>query len=142
MLPSVYEQTMVFLRAFITGAFLAAVYTFFSCIRVLSPKDMKLQFIRDLIFSLFAGIVSFLYALSCTGGRFRGYAAAAELASFLVLYLTLGRLIVNSAHKISKVIARVWSRLTDPVRRMMSGICAALQLLCHKVLKKFKKSKI
>ena len=146
MQPSLYEQTMVFLRAFGAGALLAAVYTVLSCIRAVSEPDKKFLFAGDLVFALSAGALSFVYSLGTSGGRFRAYAIAAECVSFFALYLTLGRLLAHSADRSARLVSRLVCCVCLPIKKVCARLSGSLEAAARKIYlllsKKFKKNKI
>ncbi len=133
------QQNLVFMWSLVMGALLAAVYTLFAMLRAVSPPGRKLMTVLDFLFSAVAGAVNFLFALSLTGGRIRGYVLLTELLSFLLLYLTVGRLLCRSAGWIRKVTEGIFGRLTAPFRRLSVRLCGSIRQQCQKLLKKFKK---
>ena len=113
-----YEQTYIFLWSFLIGIILSAVYIVLVLWRVISPQGRLLLFVTDLMFVVFASIVNFLFALIETDGRIRGYVLFAEVVSFAVFYLTVGRLLIKSAFAIRNFVKRTAERLYKPLKRL------------------------
>ena len=143
MQPTLYEQTLVFLRAFGAGAVLALMYTVLSCIRAVSKPGKKLLFAGDLLFALLAGAISYIYSLGTSGGQLRAYAIAAEIAAFFALYLTLGRLLTHGAEGLVRLTGRLAGRIMVPLGKagegMRSFLAAAFRIIYRKMPKKVKK---
>lgn len=140
MQPTILEQTMVFLRAFGAGAVIAAVYIIIACVRAVSKPDKILLFFEDLLFSLFAGAVSFIFSLGTSGGQLRGYTIVAELTAFFALYLTLGKLLVRSADRISRMICSFVNWIISPVKKSLGKIISAITAKLNKIYRKMHKN--
>ena len=124
--PSVYEQTGVFLWAFLLGAVICALYTAASVLRALSPPGRRLLVLWDFLFAFIAGMLNLLFALALTQGRIRGYVVFAEALTFSVLYLTAGRLIVRSADAIHRAVKSVLRLISAPFLRLYKGLAGRI----------------
>ncbi len=136
---TIYEQTGVFLWSFLIGVILAAVYTVFAVLRELSPPGRVLLFLSDVLFTAIAAAVNFVFALSQTHGKIRGYSLLAQAAAFFLLYLTAGRFIKHSAGRIRDAFQRAVGRISAPVFKAVRGAEAVFCGKCQKLLKKIKK---
>ena len=134
------EQTGIFLWAFVMGAGLGGVYIVLSVMRILSPPGDKQLLVTDILFVIVGALVNFLFALSQTYGRIRGYVIAAELLSFLVLYYTVGKLLCKSAFRIRDIFLRLWKRLTEPVTKVLHKVMDLLVKKWGKMMQKGKKT--
>lgn len=112
---TVYEQTGIFLWSFVLGAVIAAIYIAMSAWRILTPLSKATIFITDFLFMICSALLNFLFALTVTNGKIRGYVLLAELISFLVLYLTLGRLICKSVYVIRDVLKKAFKKMVYPL---------------------------
>lgn len=136
---TIYQQTGVFLWSFLIGAILAAIYTLFAVLRELSPPGKILLFLSDVLFTVIAAAINFVFALSQTNGRIRGYSILAQAAAFLLLYHTAGLFLKRSAGRIRDFIQRLYRTLTSPVFRALGRVRAFFMWKCQKLLKKIKK---
>lgn len=140
MQQTLYEQTGIFFWSFAMGAVLAALYTILAIMRVLSPPGTRQLVVTDVLFMAAAALVNFLFALSQTYGRIRGYVLAAELTAFFLLYLTAGRLLCRSAFQIQAFCRRAVGFLTAPLRRVQGVLREKLVGKCRKMLRIGKKT--
>ena len=119
------QQTTAFLLAFLMGAVICAGYIIVSVLRKLSPPGKTALFISDTIWMLSAAVINFLFAVSQTDGKIRFYVLTAELGSFLVIWFTVGKLLLKGTAWLQYVCGK-------------TGRCVRtfLEAWCHKVFGK------
>lgn len=135
------QQTMAFLWSFVLGVVLAVVYITVSVIRVLSPPTRIQLFISDILFMVFSAIMNFLFACAFTEGKVRFYTIFAELVSFIILYLTLGRGIKKIVGIVYKWISSFFRKITKPISNFIGKSVTFAEKKFAFMLKKVKKSK-
>ena len=74
-------------------------------------------FFSDLLFSVFACIVNFLYAVALTQGRIRLYVIFAQGISFFLFYFFVGRAVKIAVRKIEKALSDVFVRIRELAAR-------------------------
>ncbi len=126
--------------SFVIGAVLGGIYILLAVMRVLSPPSTKLLVITDLLFTAAAALLNFLFALARTNGRIRGYVLAAELAAFLLLFLTVGKLLQKSAFVIRSLFCKMIGVITSPVRHFLCRLQDRFTKKCRNLLRKSKKN--
>ena len=92
-LQGVEEQVKIFLYSSGTGAVISVVYDLFWLIRNIFGSNKIFIFFCDLIFSISASIITFLYMLLMNNGRIRLYILLGEALGFIIWYLTFGKII-------------------------------------------------
>ncbi len=134
------EQTGIFLWSFVLGAVLGVIYTLLAIARAWSPPSPRQWIVGDLLFMAIAAMLNFLFALSQTYGRIRGYVLAAELVTFFLLYGTVGRLLCRSTLRIRSLCEQTVTWMTAPFRRQWHTLRKKLAKKCRKMLRNGKKS--
>ena len=130
------QQTQIFLWSFLIGVVLFVVYIVMEVLRIVFPPGNIRIFIEDLLFMLFAAVVNFLFALSQTYGIIRGYSLFAQIASFALLYFTVGRIIKSFSFVLYKLFLRAYHFLFDPVSCLFNNMSKYLLHICKILLKK------
>lgn len=91
---------------------------------------------------LIVTVLNFLFALSQTTGNVRAYSVLAQIISFSLLYLTVGRLIKRFSNIIHSLILTAYHFIYDPCIGIYSKFTAAFTNKCtnfFKLLKNIKK---
>lgn len=135
------QQTIAFLWSFVLGAALTMVYIIIAVIRLLSPPTKLQLFVGDVLFMVFSALVNFLFATSFTEGNVRFYTIFAEIVSFIVIYLTIGRLIKKTVHTIYKCVSVIFYKITSPIVILIRKFVTIAEKGCTFMLKKVKKLK-
>ncbi len=81
------QQTNAFLWAFAAGVVIALIYIAMELVRMIFSASRLHIFIGDMIFAFSAFLINFLYAVAMTEGKVRAYVIAAELISFILIYI-------------------------------------------------------
>ena len=102
---SLSEQTAYFLWSLPLGAALAAVYDLVRAGRMLLRAGNVHVMISDILFSVFCGLMTSLFALPFNKGDVRGFIIFGEAVGFLVYRLTIGS-IMGKIYARSAVILR------------------------------------
>ena len=136
---AIYQQTLIFLRSFVLGALLFAVFMIMEIVNIAAPPGKIRLFVSDMIFMLFAAVMNFLFALSQTKGNIRGYSVFAQVLIFCLLYFTLGRLIKRFAVLALGSITRCVNKVYFPAASFFSSCIEFFGRNVRKILKKIKK---
>ena len=135
----VYQQTLIFLRSFVLGAVLFAVFMVIELINIAAPPGKIRLFVSDMLFMLFAAVLNFLFALSQTKGNIRGYSVFAQIVIFCVLYFTLGKLIKRLSVLIFSGITCCFNKVYLPTAVFLSSCTGFFVKKLKNFLKKIKK---
>lgn len=120
---------------------LSVFYIIIAVIRILSPPSKLQLFVSDVAFMLFAAVLTFLFATAFTEGNVRFYTIFAELTSFLIIYLTIGRFIKKVTKAVYHWLCCFFFKITKPFRTLLKKICSFLIGKIRIMLKKAKKIK-
>lgn len=135
------QQSEAFLWSFVLGVAVALIYIIIAVIRVISPPSKVQLFVGDVLFMVFAALLNFLFAVAFTEGNVRFYTIFAELISFFVIYLTLGKAAKKTAHIVFRFISAVLRKISYPLIKLINTISSFLREKCFILLKKAKKIK-
>ncbi len=133
------EQFHSFLWSFALGAVISAVYIVIVVVRELvPPKEIRL-FVGDVLFMVFAALMNFIFAAALTNGMVRFYTIFAEIICFGLMYMTIGRLLKNSAAFLYQIICRIYHLVGSFISNVIIKKCVFFIKKCKIVLKKAKK---
>ena len=113
-------QIRIFLSAVGFGFFLGAVYDGFRILRLLFQKTDRAYRVSDLLFSVTAGFLVFLFVLTTLNGQIRGYVLLGILLGFLLvcaISVSLSKNLLNSIlifMSYSLVMSVIWILLESP----------------------------
>lgn len=118
----ILAQTTSFLYAMALGAVLSLVYDIFRIIRVAFGGKKTAVFVEDLLFSLVALVLTFVFVIAFNNGELRFFVLIGELFGFVVCHYTVGRVILSFS------------------RAIINGVKWVLKLIFTPILKLFKKT--
>lgn len=96
----ILAQTTSFLYAMALGAVLSVVYDVFRIIRVAFGGRRTAVFVEDLIFSLVALVLTFVFVISFNNGELRFFVLIGEFFGFVICHYTIGRIIIGFSRMI------------------------------------------
>ena len=117
----ILAQTTSFLYAMTLGAVLSIVYDVFRIIRVAFGGKKTAVFIEDLVFSLVALVLTFVFVIAFNNGELRFFVLIGELLGFVTCHYTIGKIIIGFS------------------RVIISGFKWLLRLIFNPIVKLFKK---
>lgn len=117
---SITEQTRLFLLSCGMGFLLGILYEVFRLLRMMFSAKKKSIFIFDIVYSLLATFVSFVFILTANRGNVRWYIIFGIAAGWIIYYFALGgiavkfsRFITGCVKKMIKFFVKI---LTSPFR--------------------------
>lgn len=110
-LQGVDEQIKIFFYSLGTGGILSLIYDSFRIIRDSFKSNKLTTFLCDLIFSVIASIITFLYLLLMNNGRIRLYIFIGEALGFLIWYFTLGQIFKSAINSLKRKIQSTQTKL-------------------------------
>ena len=114
---SFQQHALAFFRSFALGAVIFLVYLTLELLRIMVPPGRIRLFVEDVLFAVLVSILDFLFALSQTDSSVRGFSLLAQLAAFVLLYVTAGRLCKYLVRKSRGFIVRTALIIFRPVRK-------------------------
>ena len=133
-------QAVCFLRAIILGLILSLFYDIFSSLRKLGLNSFFAVLIEDIIFFAVATPVVFLFLMATTNGEVRLYIIIGIIIGFLILKLTLSKLIVFVLYKLLFVIKKMFLSLFKIYNLCFTFIESTFSLFLKKSGKLLKKA--
>lgn len=97
-------QTVTFFISVSVGFLLCLCYDMFKILRMSVKHSTLAFFVEDIIYSVAAAFITFIFLLSQTGGRVRSYILLGELLGFFLFRLTLSKIIITFADVIIKAV--------------------------------------
>ncbi len=132
-------QLLSFARALILGVIICLVYDILRAYRRAYDYSVIGIFIQDVIFSVVAAFVVFLFLLGVTNGEMRGYVFLGITMGFLISRLTLSRIWFAFLKWIFSKIKVVFSLVSSCVYKSFDKIEAYVLIFFKKSRKTIKK---
>ena len=133
---SVLEQAVIFLYAVALGGILCAVYDVFRIIRIAFGGKITAVFVEDIIFSIIALLLTFIFVVAFNNGELRFFVLLGELLGFTVYYFTLGRLTMSISKGIISLVKKLINLLLMPFVRLFGFLKGKIELKNKKTPKK------
>ncbi len=111
---TITEQTLVFLYSLLLGVLLCAIYDVFRIIRIAFGGKTITVFIEDIVFSIIALVLTFVFVIAFNNGELRFFVLIGEFLGFVFYYFTVGKLTMFFSKAIIKLIKRLISIVCTP----------------------------
>lgn len=121
------DQWAIFVQAVAVGAVLGGCFDIFRAAWLFAPKKRWTIILRDALFCLWAGFLSFSFLLNVNFGMPRAYIYLGEGAGFLAWYMTLGKVNFWLAKRLSRIIKSVLKFIFRPFFKILKGFFALLK---------------
>lgn len=132
------QQIRIFLYAVGFGFFIGILYDLFRTLRLLLTNGKRAFLVSDILFSLAAGLFTFLFALVQLDGTIRGYALFGEIIGFLIYSVTFGVFFTKLSDRIVRGISRIFRTLARPFLYLYRKACKFFRKNVEKTRKKAK----
>lgn len=132
---TIHQQSTAFLLSLVLGLVIAVIYTFAAMVRIVSPPSKLQLFISDILFMIMAGFMNLIFAVSQTEGSLRYYTAAAELISFFLFYLTIGKFLCRMSGFIFSAVCSFVQFIFKPIRNLAGKTTVYLKRKCNFISK-------
>lgn len=127
------EQSVAFLYSILLGAGLSLVYIPLKVIRVtLNPKKI-IVIILDILFMLIAAFATFLYALAFLNGSVRFYMILGEAIGFLLIVLTVGKVILKISVPVNKFLIINIKKISNLLKKIIKKLLKILSKVVYNV---------
>lgn len=133
---TVLEQTIIFLYATALGAMLCAVYDVFRIIRIAFGGKITAVFVEDILFSIIALVLTFIFVVAFNNGELRFFVLIGELLGFVAYYFTLGRLTMSVSKMIISLIKKLFNLLVMPFVKLFGFLKEKMRPKLQKTPKK------
>ncbi|MDR1463778.1 MAG: spore cortex biosynthesis protein YabQ [Oscillospiraceae bacterium] len=105
-LPSMADQTRVFLYAFGFGFALGILYDLFRVVRLLLARGRWYLLAQDIFYFLCCTVLSFFFFLAVSDGGWRSYGVGGEILGWLVYYFSLGTVALRASEWTVRAVRR------------------------------------
>ena len=119
---SVLEQSRIFLYAVVLGTILCVLYDVFRVIRIAFGGKMTVVFIEDILFSVLALVLTFIFVVAVNNGELRFYVLVGELLGFAIYYFTFGRVTMGLSKGIISILKSLLNLLMKPFVRLFRSL--------------------
>lgn len=131
----ILAQTNSFLYAMALGAVLSVLYDVFRIIRVAFGGKKTAVFIEDLVFSLLALVLTFVFVIVFNNGELRFFVLIGELLGFVICHYTVGRIIIGFSRAIINSIKWFFKLIFTPIIKVLKKIPPKTKEIKKKLLK-------
>ena len=132
-------QRLSFLRAVVLGVLLCVLYDFIKSARLTVNFSDIAIFLQDIIYSLVASFITFIFLLSVTNGEMRGYVILGILVGFILSRITLSRLLCKFIKLIFGGVKRIFGAVSKGFYTKFDLLTGKMNKICKKTLKTVKK---
>lgn len=119
---SITEQALAFLYSLLLGALLCAIYDVFRMLRISFGGKAIAVFIEDIIFSIVALVLTFVFVIAFNNGELRFFILIGELFGFTAYYFTVGKLTMFFSKSVIKVIKKLLFILSFPFVKLFATV--------------------
>lgn len=113
----VSEELKMLGLAAIVGAVLGAGYDILRVFRITFPHRAWMVFMEDFLFTVFSGMVFFLFSVEMLEGKLRLYVLAGMLAGFTAYLLTIGRIISGFFRLMANILRKATQFAAEKLRK-------------------------
>ena len=131
----ILAQTTSFLYSMALGVVLSVVYDIFRIIRVAFGGKKTAVFIEDLIFSLVALVLTFVFVIAFNNGELRFFVLIGELLGFVVCHYTIGKIIIGFSRAIINAVRWFFKLVFTPISKMFKKILPKIKEIKKKLSK-------
>lgn len=127
---------VVFLWSLLWGGYIYVVYEVFRFIRVMSKDKKLVTIISDILFMIIASLFMFTFSLAYNFGQIRMYMLFGAFLSFLLLYLSVGRLSVVLYKAFSSISSMFLNFLSKFFEKLTSKLLKSTSFLVYNLVRK------
>ncbi len=112
------NQILTFLLSLCLGSILCIVYDFIRAIRKSGFNSFWSVFFVDILFSVFAAFITFVFLIARTNGEIRGFVLFGEVLGFIIFRLTFSQIIFRVLLFITKNIVLIFKTINILIVRL------------------------
>ena len=131
-------QILSFFRSLVLGVLLCVFYDIIKSLRLTVNFSAIAIFLQDIVYSLVAAFVTFLFLLSVTNGEMRGYVIIGISAGFILSRFTLSRLLCKFLKSVFSGIKMLFGMVSGWFYRSYDLLTEKMIKICKKTLKSVK----
>lgn len=143
------EQTFNFILSLGFGFLAGVLYDVVRTVRMMISNGKKAFMIFDIIYAVFAAILTFIFSLVITNGTIMGYVIFGELLGFFIYYTTFGVFVIKMSDKITAFLKKIFKAIFKAIccpfkwtfehlRRILGKISQKSRKKAEKAVKKSK----
>lgn len=111
------EEILLFLRACLLGAILAACYDVLRVFRLAVKCGTLVVFLQDILYFVLAALATFCFLLAWNDGRVRVYLLSGELVGAVAYFFTVSRLVMKFFGMVIRGIKRPFEKLFEKIQQ-------------------------
>lgn len=133
-------QTVNFLLSLGFGFLTGVLYDVIRTIRLVFGDGKKSVMVFDILYAVFVGFMTFIFALIITNGSIMAYVIIGELIGFFIYYITFGIFAIRFSEKVSNAIKKFMLKFFKAVFSPLKKIFAAFKRIFGKITQKSRKN--
>lgn len=134
------RQTTNFLLSLGFGFCIGVLYDVVRTIRLIFGGGKRTVLIFDILYSAFAGLVTFIFSLVITNGMVMAYVVFGEMLGFFIYYITFGVFAVRFSERVTEAVKgffiKIFKALASPFLKLFGFLSEFLEKYHKKVEKK------
>lgn len=138
------EQTLNFIMSLGFGFLIGVLYDIVRAVRMMVGSGKKAYMVFDIIYAVFAAIMTFVFTLVITNGSIMGYVIFGEILGFFIYYITFGVFAIKASDKITTFLRvffkTVFKGICFPFKWTFVHLKRILGKISHKSRKKAEKA--
>ena len=141
-LPTIADQTKVFMLSVGMGFILGILYDLFRIIRLIITDKPRAFVIQDILYVAVSAFLSFLFLLSVNNGKVRLFELAGEVLGWLIYYFSFGSVAIRFGDKLISAVKNflkfIFRILIHPVVTLVLKIIKFFKKIIKFLIKKLK----
>lgn len=110
------RQTTNFLLSLGFGFCIGVLYDVVRTIRLIFGGGKRTVLIFDILYSAFAGLVTFIFSLVITNGMVMAYVVFGEMLGFFIYYITFGVFAVRFSERVTEAVKGFFIKILRPLQ--------------------------
>lgn len=138
-LPTIADQTKVFMLSLGMGFILGILYDVFRVIRLIITDKPRAFIFQDMLYFALCTLISFMFLLGVNNGKLRSFELAGEILGWLVYYFTFGTVAIRFGNLVISTVKKLLNFIFGIIFRPIFKFFFKLVNFFKKILKYFMK---
>ena len=134
-LPTMADQTKVFMLSLGMGFLLGILYDVFRMIRLIITDKPKAFIFQDILYFAVCTFISFLFLLGVNNGKVRSFELLGEILGWLIYYFSFGTVAIRLVNKVISCVKRFFKFIFQALFRPISDIFLKIRRFFKKIFK-------
>lgn len=136
------RQTTNFLLSLGFGFCIGVLYDVVRTIRLIFGGGKRTVLIFDILYSAFAGLVTFIFSLVITNGMVMAYVVFGEMLGFFIYYITFGVFAVRFSERVTKAVKGFFIKIFKAIAAPFLKLFGFLKRVFGKISQKSRKKAV